>query len=1548
MKRNLLTVFTTLFSILVWSAGAQQVPGRPLPTDDYLRGLVTKHLQSPVTRTIKSNGDVFLQRDMTAYLRASYTNAPAVSAAEEDHGHDHNDAMLRTFLNRPHADVATMNRYFENAAAEFEVPVVLLKATAQVQSNWAQVSESIYGSWGVMGLIENQFVQQISQAAAILRLPVDDIKNDAKTNVRAAAALLNFYRHGQPFNNLADWLPSMKRLTGLKDQALAHDLALRIYDNVRSGAKTVTLWGEIISIAPVAVSLRQQINVSQPQTGRDTTQVESADYPLALENYTTCPSNFGTRPVGAAINFYFVHYVATGTYQGAIDWFKNCTSGVSAHYVVRNFDGQITQVVREADRAFSQGVALYNNEGIGVEHEVLATNLLMWDSEPMLASATALAANVCDRYSIPKVRRVTNGDRAIYGHSDVRSTDCPNLTEDRWSDFIFRVNNLRRYVAPPVLYSIANAGTGTELTATWKTHTDVNLAGYRLYYATNDAMTDWALVANETTLNAASTSLTLSAAQFLVPPVGSVYHFKLAAVVTDGANPLLETASSDVYSRSSNSTGTTVLIVDGFDRYTSSATTGSASYKNISHPFVTSYFKALRDKGYLQISSVANEKIDDNTFNLNNYDIVVWFTGDESSADVVFTANEKAAIKAFLDGGGKLIVSGSEIAYNVGRAAAAAVDIPFMNGYLKSNYVGDGAISYTPAMGIAGTTFEGLNIPFGIVYPEDFPDAVSAVSGATNIFDYSVAGMRGGVAYKGTFGAGTDPGAVIFLSFTLETAAPFSIELFTQRALQYFDEPVITTPPTAIADAGATQTAIPKRISVLANDADNGTLLLASSVELMSNPTNGTVTIDANGDITYTSNAGFTGTDNFQYRVMNSNNQFSNNATVTITVTAVTVCDPNAPEVNDLQPKRDLRGAWVSTVSNIDWPSSRTLTTPQQQAALLRILDTLANTGINTVFLQIRPEADALYASTIDPWSYWLTNVQGTAPSPFWDPLAFAIEECHKRGMQLHGWINPYRAKQSTPTLASNHVAVLHPDWTFLSGTATLLNPGLPAVRNYLSQVIGDIATRYDIDGIHFDDYFYPYAGMTGQDAQTFIDHNPAAIATIEDWRRDNVNQLIAKIYDTLAVVNAASNRNIVFGVSPFGIWKSGTPAGISGTSAYSVVYCDPIAWMQAGKVDYVAPQLYWKITGPQDYAALSKWWNDQGVLYNRHVYPGLALYKMNDVNNWPASEIQNQININRASSHEQVKGQILFSTTQIMANSKSIKTALQANQYKYKSIAPALPWKDAVCPNAPVNIRQDVDTLRWDIPAAATDGDLPKSYAVYRVANLAEAMTNLNDASKLYAVVYSNKVAVSFADVDKYFAVTSLDKFNNESEIGLGVVLPVTGLELTVTLNGNKSLVNWRTLTEMNTAKFEIERSSDGISFSPVGTLNAAGHSSIERRYNIADPLQVAGIYYYRIRSIDIDGRSSFSNVVSVQYRLGTGPAIAGPNPFTSYVNITNLEQVERLDMIDVTGRVMVSKRTNNQPSVRFDMPGLPAGVYYLRITKTTGDYQVIKMVRP
>jgi uncharacterized lipoprotein YddW (UPF0748 family) len=1545
MKKILQTTICLIMVMLspqvLLTLHAQQQTANEFPSDRSLLALVETYLHTPVKKINMPDTDVFLQRDMTAYLHSTVLQPPVVLPSEADHGHDHKDAMLLEFLNRPHPNVATLNKYFNQAALEFNVPVSLLMATAQVQSNWAQVSESLYGSWGVMGLVENEFVKQVSKSAELLQVDAALIKENAKMNIRGAAALLAYYQRNKPTpTKIEDWFESVEDLTGLRGADMKHELASRIFNLAKTGSKTVTLWGEIILIEPIDIQLAKWQQPGE-STGGGQSIITAVDYPNAIPNFTTC--NYNSRPAGSNINFYFVHYVATGTYQGAIDWFKNCTSSVSAHYVVRNSDGQVSQVVAEASRAWSQGVTLYNDQGIGVEHEVLATNLSMWDSEPMLVGAANLCINVCNRWAIPKVRRVTNGDRAIYGHGDVKATDCPNLTAARWTNFIARLSAVT--ASAPVLYSVESIGSGTDVKVTWKANIEPTLAGYRLYYANNDALTSWSLAADENTLGPSTTSVTLNASQFINVPAGDVYHFKLTAVAADGTNPLVESSAGDIYSRSSNVAGPKVLIVDGFDRFG-----GSGSYTSSTHRFSSNYFRALRNKAQLQVSSVANEKVEDGTFVLSNYDMVLWYVGDESTTTIVFSTAEKNAIKAYLEGGGKFLVTGSEIAYALGRTGSGTIDLNFFNNYLKATYVVDGSSTYTPANGITGTPFEGLSLPFGLVYPEDFPDAVLALTATTppviNIFNYAVSPNKAGVAYKGIFGAGVNPGALVYLSFALETVADSSMTDFMHKALLYFDFTVFSN-PVAIEDFGNTQTASPKRINVLANDINNGTAFNPTSLSIVTNPANGTVSLDNQGNVTYTSNVGFTGDDQFQYRVQNINGQFSNTANVFIRITAAVPCNPATPEVDDNFPKRELRGAWIASVYNLDWPTSRSSTPAQQQAQLTRILDTLVNTGINAVFLQIRPESDALYQSSIEPWSYWLTGTQGVAPSPLWDPLSFAISEAHKRGLELHAWINPYRAKQGTPVLASNHVATVHPEWTFVAGTVTLLNPGIPDVRAHLANVISDIARRYNVDGIHFDDYFYP-TGMGTQDNATYTTYNPTAIATIQDWRRNNVNLLIARVYDTIQVINQENNSNILFGVSPFGIWKSGTPTGITGQSSFSDLYCDPIAWMQAGKVDYLAPQLYWKISGPQDYNSLSKWWNDQAAVYDRPIYMGVGLHKLSPASSWPVSEITNQININRNDAHAQVKGQIFYSSKYLVGDTAGVKTTLQLNQFKYKSIPPVLPWKDVICPNAPLNIRRDVDTIRWDIPAAAGDGDLPKRYVVYKYASAAEAVTYTNDAQKVFAIVYENKFAVPSAQVgNSYFTVTSLDKNNNESDGGNVIVLPITGLNLTVQLSGNTSMVKWKTLSENNTSHFEVERSTDGRNFQYLASVTAAGSSSSQRNYEQQDLLQVAGTYYYRIRSIDKDGRSSYSEIKSVVYKMKENQLLVGPNPFTTRVNISNIADVERVVLLDMTGRVLYRKQLRNHASTSLEIPNLPAGMYQLKLTKNNGEFILVKLVR-
>lgn len=469
-------------------------------------------------------------------------------------------------------------------------------------------------------------------------------------------------------------------------------------------------------------------------------------------------------------------------------------------------------------------------------------------------------------------------------------------------------------------------------------------------------------------------------------------------------------------------------------------------------------------------------------------------------------------------------------------------------------------------------------------------------------------------------------------------------------------------------------------------------------------------------------------------------------------------------------PKRDLRGVFIASVFNLNWPTNRLATPAVQQAELMTLLDTLKANGYNTIFFQVRSECDALYNSALEPWSYRLTGTQGLAPNPLWDPLAFAVTEAHNRGLDLHAWLNPYRASAnvSSYSLASNHVIATQPSWIITaSNNANLkiLDPGLPAVQEYIKNIVQDIASRYDVDGIHFDDYFYPIGGMTtNQDAATFAMHNPTGIASIADWRRHSVNLMIGKVYDALQVINTAQNKTILFGVSPFGIWKSGTPTGITGTSSFHEMYCDPIAWLTAGKVDYLAPQLYWKITGAQDYNALSKWWNDQAAASGKQLYVSQGYYKMTDVNNWAASEIQNQIIQNRVNTMEATFGQIAYNYASIKNNDKTINSVLNTTQYQYKSFAPPIVGKDDVCPNIPENIRFEGLLLKWDTPAIAIDNDLPKKYVVYAFDSEADAVANREDSSKIIDIVAANQLLIDSAIVlTKYFVVTSLDKNNNE-----------------------------------------------------------------------------------------------------------------------------------------------------------------------------------------
>ncbi|WP_181307514.1 family 10 glycosylhydrolase [Rufibacter sp. XAAS-G3-1] len=469
-------------------------------------------------------------------------------------------------------------------------------------------------------------------------------------------------------------------------------------------------------------------------------------------------------------------------------------------------------------------------------------------------------------------------------------------------------------------------------------------------------------------------------------------------------------------------------------------------------------------------------------------------------------------------------------------------------------------------------------------------------------------------------------------------------------------------------------------------------------------------------------------------------------------------------------PKREFRGAWIATYANIDWPN-RTQTPAQQQAALISILNHHQATGINAIFLQVRSQSDALYLSSLEPVSADLTGTQGKNPG--WDPLAFALEESHKRGMELHAWINPYRAIANVNGIgafSAHHVAKQHPEWLIASGNLRTLDPGLPAVRNHIMTVIADIVQRYDVDGIHFDDYFYPNAVFN--DDATYAAHSRGIIDRA-DWRRDNVNLLIQRVHDTINLLKPW----VKFGVSPSGIYRNSTNPALgtstSGLQHYVTLYADSRKWLQEGWIDYLAPQVYWYMGQPgANYSVIVPWWNNNA--YGRHIYIGLAGYKVNDPAqgaNWAnPSQIPNQVRMNR--SLENVQGQAIYNTSSLRTSTKlGFRDSLRTNFYQKPALLPSMPWRDNTPPAVPAGLvatrtSADVVQLTWEkADAEANELDKVSRYVVYRSESPA-----ITISSTEHLLAITNTAANTFTDnvpdssKTYFYTITAVDRFHNES----------------------------------------------------------------------------------------------------------------------------------------------------------------------------------------
>ena len=405
-------------------------------------------------------------------------------------------------------------------------------------------------------------------------------------------------------------------------------------------------------------------------------------------------------------------------------------------------------------------------------------------------------------------------------------------------------------------------------------------------------------------------------------------------------------------------------------------------------------------------------------------------------------------------------------------------------------------------------------------------------------------------------------------------------------------------------------------------------------------------------------------------------------------------------------PPREFRGVWIATVANIDWPSKPGLPTATQKAELTALLDRAVQLKLNTVVFQVRPACDAVYASALEPWSEYLTGRMGRAPEPYYDPLAFAIEQAHRRGLELHAWFNPFRAwhpRAKSPP-APNHISRSQPQFVRHYADQIWLDPGDPAVRDYVLRVVLDVVRRYDVDGVQFDDYFYPdpEKDAAGRDLE-FPDNTTwqrfgraAGFANRDDWRRANVNQFIQNVYQSIKALKPW----VKVGISPKGIWRPGYPSPIQGMDAYVKIYADSRKWLANGWLDYFSPELYWPIAPrEQSFPVLLQWWAEQNTK-GRRLWPGIAAYRA-DV--WKPDEISQQIRITR--TQPGVSGCIFYSMSSLMKNA-ALAAAVQREFAAQSALVPAMPWLDSLPPGPPkltvVEDRGAGLSVRWEATGKA------------------------------------------------------------------------------------------------------------------------------------------------------------------------------------------------------------------------------------------------------
>ena len=495
-------------------------------------------------------------------------------------------------------------------------------------------------------------------------------------------------------------------------------------------------------------------------------------------------------------------------------------------------------------------------------------------------------------------------------------------------------------------------------------------------------------------------------------------------------------------------------------------------------------------------------------------------------------------------------------------------------------------------------------------------------------------------------------------------------------------------------------------------------------------------------------------------------------ALVSITASGGANTQPPRVALPDTAPPtvtREFRAAWVATVGNMDWPSKRGLSSETQQRELIAILDRLVALRMNAIVLQVRPAGDAFYDSKIEPWSDFLTGQMGRAPSPYYDPLAFAISEAHKRGIELHAWINPYRARDpSTRNVSATHISKRNPELVRKYGEYLWMDPGDPKVRARTEHVVLDLVKRYDIDGIHMDDYFYPYREVKRHREVPFPDNatwrryqKGGGKLPRDDWRRDNVNRLVKELY-----VGIHKEKPWVrFGISPFGIWRPGYPASVRGMDQYTEIYADARKWLNEGWVDYFTPQLYWSVDKPQQsYRDLLEWWTQEN-LKGRNIWPGNYTGKVAFTNSarWRTDEVLTQIRMTRAQPG--ATGNVHFSMSVFMQNPDSLNERLINEVYIAPALVPASGWLDQGVPVTPIiRVRADAvsgETVLDMQPGFALRATVPASTWLWVV------QTRLDSAWTTAILPGTDRrrvLAALGARVPSDIRVTAIDRVGNAS----------------------------------------------------------------------------------------------------------------------------------------------------------------------------------------